>query len=318
LVHRPVVASNISPPAFFRVIEETRPTLLIDEADTLLHGNDELRGILNSGYSRKTAFVVRATGTGPLVAPKSDEGGSSLKRFSCWCPKVLAAIGRLPDTLADRCILIRMHRKTHYEQCDRLKNLNAATLKRQCARFILDHSEAITTSQPDTPKGLNDRASDIWEPLLALADLAGAHWPDLARQAAVNLTAIAHDNNPIGSLLLDIFRLLRETKHQRIFSRDLVEGLNAFSDRPWKAFRNGKEITEIWLSQQLRPYGIRPRNLFLDGEQAKGYVQDELMDVFRRYITRADVDALRPAPKLDGSRTALDGSLDGSDLKNTQ
>ncbi|MGZ5567457.1 MAG: hypothetical protein ACXWKG_10610, partial [Limisphaerales bacterium] len=59
LVCRPVVAANISSPAFFRVIEELRPTLLIDEADTFLQGNDELRGILNSGYARSTAFVVR-------------------------------------------------------------------------------------------------------------------------------------------------------------------------------------------------------------------------------------------------------------------
>src|SRR5690348_1952068 len=48
LVNRPVMASNISSPAFFRVIQQTRPTLLIDEADTFLQGNDELRGILNS------------------------------------------------------------------------------------------------------------------------------------------------------------------------------------------------------------------------------------------------------------------------------
>ena len=59
LVHRPVAAVNISSPAFFRVIEEMGPTLLIDEADTFLNGNDELRGILNAGYSRETAFVVR-------------------------------------------------------------------------------------------------------------------------------------------------------------------------------------------------------------------------------------------------------------------
>ena len=59
LVNRPVVAANISSPALFRVIEEMRPTLLIDEADTFLQGNDELRGILNSGYTRKTAYVVR-------------------------------------------------------------------------------------------------------------------------------------------------------------------------------------------------------------------------------------------------------------------
>src|SRR5690349_19629567 len=50
LANRPVAAANISPSAFFRVIEEMRPTLLIDEADTILRGNDELRGILNAGY----------------------------------------------------------------------------------------------------------------------------------------------------------------------------------------------------------------------------------------------------------------------------
>src|SRR4051812_49184632 len=50
LCNRAIVATNISSPAFFRVIEETRPTLLIDEADTFLQTNDELRGILNSGY----------------------------------------------------------------------------------------------------------------------------------------------------------------------------------------------------------------------------------------------------------------------------
>ena len=61
MVHRPVVSTNISSPAFFRVIEEVQPTLLIDEADTFLKGNHELRGILNSGYRRQTAFVVRVT-----------------------------------------------------------------------------------------------------------------------------------------------------------------------------------------------------------------------------------------------------------------
>jgi len=63
LVHRPVAASNISPPALFRVIEEAEPTLLIDEADTFLQGNEEMRGILNAGYSRKTAYVVRVSQT---------------------------------------------------------------------------------------------------------------------------------------------------------------------------------------------------------------------------------------------------------------
>src|SRR5439155_12939249 len=62
LVNRPVMAANISSPAFFQVIEETQPTLLIDEADTFLAGNDGLRGILNAGYSRETAYVIRVSG----------------------------------------------------------------------------------------------------------------------------------------------------------------------------------------------------------------------------------------------------------------
>src|SRR6516225_561445 len=58
-VNRPAVSSNISPSAFFRVIEELQPTLLIDEADTNLRGKDDLMGILNSSYTRATGFVWR-------------------------------------------------------------------------------------------------------------------------------------------------------------------------------------------------------------------------------------------------------------------
>src|SRR5512133_1862650 len=44
LTHRAVVASNVTAPSFFRVIARIQPTLLIDEADTFLGGNDGLRG----------------------------------------------------------------------------------------------------------------------------------------------------------------------------------------------------------------------------------------------------------------------------------
>jgi hypothetical protein len=28
------------------------------------------------------------------------------------------------------------------------------------------------------PEGVTDRSAEIWEPLLAIADTAGGHWPD--------------------------------------------------------------------------------------------------------------------------------------------
>src|SRR5439155_20765379 len=122
LANRAIASSNISPPAFFRVIEDLSPTLLIDEVDTFLSGNDQLRGILNAGYNKKTGFVLRAIASAPSDnETESDPSLTSavVKRYSCWCPKVLARIGRFPDTLADRCIIIRMQRKTSKEQCDR-------------------------------------------------------------------------------------------------------------------------------------------------------------------------------------------------------
>src|SRR4029077_19305720 len=74
-----------------------------------------------------------------------------LARFSCWCPKVMAKIGRFPDTLADRCIVIRMQRKTSKEECDRSKQLDPLPLRRQCARFVLDHSSQIAAARPEIP-----------------------------------------------------------------------------------------------------------------------------------------------------------------------
>ena len=81
-------------------------------------------------------------------------------------------------------------------------------LRRKCARFVLDHAEEIGKAQPEIPEDLNDRAADIWEPLLALAELAGGEWPEKARKAALGLTATAQEESPIGALLLDILVLL--------------------------------------------------------------------------------------------------------------
>jgi len=336
LVSRPVVASNISPPALFRVIEEARPTLLIDEADTFLQANDEMRGILNSGYTRKTAYVVRVANQANQLQelqelhrdkqPKEDpydiEGlpasevmecrdgtlrrvpqetvsvepaspnSSRLARFSCWCPKVIAAIGRLPETLLDRCIPITMQRKTADEACERLRSLDGHALRQKCARFVADHAEDIAAAKPEIPAKLNDRAGDIWEPLLALADLACGDWPKLARDAALQMSAGLPDSTIIGSLLMDILVEFIERNAERISSRDLVERLNELRERPWAEIRKGKEVDGLWLSKQLRPYGVRPKALWIGEAVTRGYQKSDFDEVWHRYLTRSDYDQL--------------------------
>jgi len=329
LANRSVVAANISPSAFFRVIEEARPTLLIDEADTFLHGNDELRGILNSGYSRKTAFVVRvaselrneecrtpnADGSEPAQpflgkhSPAASTG-SRLARYSCWCPKVMASIGRLPDTLADRCIVIRMQRKRADEECERIKKLEASALRAQCVRFVTDNATEIAASQPAIPDELNDRAADIWEPMLALAELAGGNWPERARQAAISLSASAQDNNPIGSLLMDIWFLYTKAEVDRMFTRTLVDELNRFDNRPWaelvrvRTAKAPQGVTKQWLSQKLQPYGARPKTIRIGEHLAKGYMREDLDEAFRRYIPSSEVEALKAELALGRKKPA--------------
>jgi putative DNA primase/helicase len=157
----------------------------------------------------------------------------------------------------------------------------------------MDHAAEIMKARPSIPASLNDRAADICEPLLALADLAGGEWPELARQAVVGLTVRAEENNPIGSLLLDIWVLFVSLNAERLFTRTLVAGLNSCRERPWAELLQGKEITDLWLSKRLRPYGIRPKTIWIGVEHAKGYLQEECLDVFRRYIPLSEWESLK-------------------------
>ena len=206
LVSRPLVASHIRSGTLLGLIDESHPTLLIDEADSLISGNDELCDIVKSDCHRSSAFVVRVAdpqhptiripGSTP-VAEKSARLGSSvpilspgLILFSTWCPKALAATGRLPDFFAEHCILMRTRKKTRSEHCEPIKNLAgyANPLRRKCARFVFDSSQRIAEACPEIPSEIRGHFATVWEPLFALADLAGERWPSLARQAAVALT----------------------------------------------------------------------------------------------------------------------------------
>ena len=316
LVNRPVMAANISSPAFFRVIEELQPTLLIDEADTFLKKRSELRGILNAGNTPQTAYVMRVSNK---KADHADAESTRLVRFSCWCPKVMASIGRLPETLADRCIVIRMQRKTAQEKCERLRDLDLnliTTVRRQCLRFVMDHREEIAQARPVMPVQLNDREADCWEPLFVIADLAGGRWPELARKAAVGLTESARENNPFGSLLLDIWVIYLASGLDRMFSRTLAESLNGFGDRPWAELKKGKQIDPSWLAKRFQAYDVRPRTVWIGENHAKGYLLSDFEALFTRYIPRSELESLlaenKPAPADGGGQKGDPASSDSA------
>jgi putative DNA primase/helicase len=278
LVPRPLEASSITTSALFRAVERWRPTLLIDEADTFLGDNDELRGVLNSGHNRASAQVIRTVG---------DE--HEPRAFRTWAPKAIALIGALPATLSSRSIHIEMKRLAPGERveplrADRLHHLEP--LRRQAWRWAQDHALQLQRADPAMPTSLRGRAADNWRHLVAIADLAGGEWPARARRAAEALSA-ADSERAAGELLLeDIRAIFRGRGVDRLPSTELVQALGEMEHRPWPEWSKGKPITSRQVAKMLGSFGV-PTNRTIrltSGKTAKGYELHWFREAFARYL----------------------------------
>jgi hypothetical protein len=303
LACRALVASNISVSALFRVIDESGPTLLIDEADTFLGRNSAMRGILNCGNTWRTAYVLRLAPRhkrGPKAkAEPAPEGGpaadgtaeSGLMRYSCWCPKVIAMIGRVPDTIADRSVLVRLERKLVTEKCAPLTEFKPKSITSKCVRFANDNNGRITQAARETAPGLNDRAADTFEPLFVLARMAAAGWFEKAAAAAVFLTSSQNTDLQGAGLLLDILIIFVDCNAEKMFSRNVVSCLRGEGEWIASPHFTGKPLNELLLAQALRPYGVRPTTIRMGEEVNKGYRIDDFKESLRRYVPQKDIDA---------------------------
>lgn len=274
LVNRPLSASNISPSAVFRTIEKAKPTLLIDEADSFLKDNEELRGVLNSGHTKAMAYVIRTVGD-----------DYEPRQFSTWAPKALALIGKLPDTLHDRALVVPMRRKLPNEAVASLRGFNGKTIRRKCARWVADNESLLAAADPIVPQGLNDRAADNWRPLLAIAELAGGEWAGAARSAAALLSSDESDEAVGVMLLEDIRELFTERKTANVFSEALVNYLDGLDHRPWAEWNKGKPITKNQVARLLRSFRVKPKNVRIGAVIKKGYEHEQFEDAFSRYLS---------------------------------
>ena len=236
LVNRPLSASNITPAALFRSIDAWKPTLLIDEADAFMRENEELRGIINCGHTRDSAKIIRVVGD-----------DFTPTEFHVWGAKALAGIGHLSDTLMDRAVVLELRRKLADEKIERLRHAEPnlfKTLTAKLARFAQDYAEKMQQARPELPNILNDRAQDNWEPLLAIADIAGGEWPKLSRTAAVMISTKDESSQSIGvELLGDIQDIFDMNNLDRIASAELIQRLCDDEEKSWATYNRGASIS---------------------------------------------------------------------------
>jgi putative DNA primase/helicase len=275
LCWRPIPTSNISPAALYQLVNTYSPTLLIDEWDAFGSRNGELRGLLNSGHSKRTASVLRGVAFGYRGCT-----------FRTWCAKAIASIGNLPSTLMDRSVVVTMRRKRGDERTEALRQdrLDLTGIKRRLVRWSDDNRTVLSALDPLMPAGVEGRHADNWRSLLTIAQLAGGDWFRRACDAATVMTA-ARDDDAVGVCLLqDVRTIFHQAGVDRMRSREIVSQLAGLEGRPWAEYRRGLPVTPSQMAELLRPFAIQPRTIRFGGDTDKGYQVAQFEDAFARYL----------------------------------
>lgn len=301
----PMVAANATTAALFRSLE-TPKTVILDEADTIFgtkikaEQNEDLRGLINAGFQRGTP-VWRTVG--PNHEPTM---------FSVFSPVVMAAIGKLPDTITDRAVNLRLRRRKATEKVEQYRSrINDPELVKAhdaLAKAIIPKADELGSLIPENP--LVDRAADLWEPLLAIAEVAGGKWPERAQAAALYLTESAGEDDEQSEtleLLEDCESIWRWQKSDFMKSADLASKLMAMQDSRWSDGLTGRRLAIL-----LMPYGIRPAS----NGSARGYHRAHFDDAFSRYLAVPVYEPSEPSTSapLQASRPDASGSADTSEV----
>ncbi|MBX7469077.1 MULTISPECIES: DUF3631 domain-containing protein [unclassified Streptomyces] len=291
-VHDPLITVNASPAAVFRSITDHPPTLLVDEADTLFGSakvaekNEEMRGLLNAGHQRNRP-TLRVSGPNHEVA-----------KFPTFAMAALAGIGDLPDTIMDRSVVIRMRRRRPGEKVAEFRTVrDTPSLHALRDRLVAWLAPLHATAMDLTPPmPVEDRAADTWQPLIAIADLAGGHWPAAARTACLAMTKHEaeqdQDNSSLSIRLLgDIRRAFAaEGNPSALRTRRLLDILNQDDESPWPGYTE-RGLTARGLQVLLKDYtGSATNRRFPGNVQARGFSRLQFADPWERYCPEPEPD----------------------------
>jgi hypothetical protein len=275
LVAKPWFTGRVTGAALVRKTQQEHPTLLLDESDTSFNQGDyseKLRGILNTGFERDGVYS--------MCVPKGNDWES--RDFSTFSPKAIAGLGKLPPTIQDRAISLRLKRALRDEQRQRLRKRKvkpeADQLRQLVTNWVGQNLTSLREAEPQLPDELNDRQQDVCEPLLAIAEIAGGDWPHRAKRALITLCNVgAQQEGSQGVLLLEDIRVaLSPSGVDRISTQELLEELLKIETSPWSECDRGKPRSP--------PFGIRPKDLRFGSATRKGYLRADFEESWARYL----------------------------------
>ena len=289
LTPRALIISQPTAPALVNLIRDEHATILLDELDLFFgpgNGRRDARALINTGYKR-SGKTARANGV--------------IHTFAPFCIGGLAAVFCANENLRptrERCIMIRL-RKIEGEREEfrsRLHDAIGHDLREAASAWATAYGMELATAWPDLPDGVDGRTKEIWEPLFAVAEIAGGDWPKRA-DAACRALALG-DGSDARPELTPLARLLRCLRaafdgEAEVGSAELVRRLYALDKRFLVLWPN-EGLAPRELAALLRPLGVAPRKFRPEGgAPVQGY---RLADL-EQYLA-SDVPAV-PAVPMD-------------------
>jgi hypothetical protein len=282
LVQCPLLTANISAASLVHSIDpDNPPVIMLDEADTIfgkaLKGDEKaehLRGILNAGFTRDRPYM------------RYDPLARKNMAVPTFAMAVVAGIGSMPDTIEDRAVCFTMRRKAPGETVSkyRIRRDKPAVMVvgQRLGAWVSSIAGELGAAEPEMPAGLNDRAEDAWESLLAVADAAGGDWPVRARKAAAVLAAEAEEDAAEGMrLLADLRDVFGDA--DKLWTETILASLHDVPEAPWGDWF-GHPLKDRELAKLLKPYGIRSRDVKIDGTNHKGYYREQFVKSWESYV----------------------------------
>jgi hypothetical protein len=269
------------------VLKKETITMIIDEAEALgtrSEAAETVREILNAGY-RRGQYVLRCE--------KSGDESYEPKRFSTYCPKVIVLIGALQDTIADRCIPIRMRRRKNGEQVERFFYTRAQAGARSTQKRLGNWAKSNGKRVKRRYRGkdilfLEDREAELWMPLFSVCAVAAPERIESLKAIAIGISRGKQSEEPaeLGVLLLrDIRDVFHAANQNRLASSRLLSELGAIEESPWPSWSNGRGFDARSLARLLRPFKIEPHNLRMqDGTVVKGYERGDFGEAWTTYL----------------------------------
>jgi hypothetical protein len=266
---------NPSPASIYSIIDAKKPllpTLCIDEQDRLWEKKEtgQIISILDQGFERDNDGVPRVR--------LDKDGKRHTDMFNTFCPVLLAGIDndRIPDTITDRGITIRMQRRSSDEPVEpyRIRHKpEGVALRKRLEDWAKEQVELAKKLIPERLATLDDRNADLWEPLFIVADVTNVTnvttWRTQAREAALWSAEQRSDDAPSNNVLV------------LMNIRDAFEN----EDRIFKSKVEDKiALGRNEFNRLLRKFNVpKDHAIRIGSENQKGWYKSEWGVVFKRY-----------------------------------